>query len=230
MTTIASIATLAALVGEPTRAAMLLALMDGRALSAGELARAAGITPPTASGHLARLGDAGLIAATAQGRHRYYRLAGADIASMIESLLAVSNELRAADAARKPVSTGPADARLRHARRCYDHLAGEAAVALAEALQTRGWLAMNEDGGVLDARGVAALDEAGLALNQAAPVLCRPCLDWSERRAHLGGALGRKLYAAMTERGWLRPDRAGRAVTITPKGPAGLAAMLGLAL
>jgi ribosomal protein S19E (S16A) len=150
---------------------------------------------------------------------------------MIESLMALSSELRTAAESARPIRTGPADKKLRQARRCYDHLAGEAGVAIAEALQRRGWLQLDADGGLLSAEGRAALAAAGLPLDlPEGAILCRPCLDWSERRPHLGGALGRALYEAMAARGWLRQSPTGRAVDLTPNGRHGLDKALGLAL
>src|SRR6187399_304782 len=147
MTSIASLAGTAALIGDPARAAMLVALMDGRALTAGELAGVAGVTPPTASGHLGRMLDAGLLGLERQGRHRYYRIANTSVASLIESLMSVTGELSAAANSRKPVSTGPRDKALRRARLCYDHLAGEVAVGIAASMTARGHLDFGQEGG-----------------------------------------------------------------------------------
>jgi DNA-binding transcriptional ArsR family regulator len=138
MTTIDGLAATAALIGDPARAAMLAALMDGRALSAGELAEAAGITPQTASAHLAKLAEAGLLAVARQGRHRYHRLATPAVAALIEGLMEV------AAAAPRRVVTGPRDAALRLARTCYDHLAGRLGVAIADALAARGAIELAE--------------------------------------------------------------------------------------
>src|SRR4051812_5815180 len=136
MANIASLAQTASLVGDPARANMLIALMDGRALTASELARAAGVTPQTASGHLARLTGAGLLALERQGRHHYHRLASTEVARMLEGIMAVAETT--AGAGRRPVVVGPRDAALRAARTCYDHLAGRLGVALADALTGRG--------------------------------------------------------------------------------------------
>ena len=127
MTNVASLAGTAALIGDPARAAMLVTLMDGRALTATELAGAAGVTASTASGHLARMLEAGLLALERQGRHHYYRIAAPSVAGLIESLMSVTGELSAARRQCRPVRTGPSDRALRRARLCYDHLAGEVA-------------------------------------------------------------------------------------------------------
>lgn len=219
MSSISSLARTASLVGEPARAAMLVALMDGRALSAGELASAAGITPPTASGHLAGLLDAGLLAVERQGRHRYYRLASPAVGTMIEGLMSVGATI-AAD--RKPIVTGPRDEALRTARICYDHLAGTVAVAIADRMIERGHVDMSLDGAAVTASGLQFLHtlDIDLAANQRrkGAVFCRPCLDWSERRPHLAGAMGRALYQTLLSRHWLRRVSESRAVSITPPG------------
>ena len=132
MTNVASLAGIASLIGDPARAVILVTLMDGRALTAGELGTAAGVAPSTASGHLGRMLDAGLLALERQGRHRYYRIASPSVAGLVESLMSLSGELTAAAARGKPISTGPRDQALRRSRLCYDHLAGEVAVGIAD--------------------------------------------------------------------------------------------------
>src|SRR5205807_5536085 len=184
----ARFAEVASLAGDPARAAMLHALMDGRALTATELAHAASVTPQTASGHLARMATAGLLGLEKQGRHHYYRLASPAVAQMIESIMQVASVADAAAA--RPVVVGPRDAALRTARTCYDHLAGRLGVALADALGEGGRIELSTDGGLVTDAGVAFFDRIGIdvgALNERqgrrpARVLCRPCLDWSERR------------------------------------------------
>ncbi|MGG5820966.1 ArsR/SmtB family transcription factor [Falsiroseomonas sp. HW251] len=223
MTTNALAAT-AALIGDPARAAMLAALLDGRALSAGELAAAAGITPQTASAHLARLSAAGLVSVARQGRHRYHRLASPVVAGLIEGLLELS-------AAPRPVATGPRDAALRRARTCYDHLAGRLGVAIADALVAGGRIELGEEGGAVTEAGAAWLAGFGIALDPAPArgrVWCRPCLDWSERRPHLAGRLGAALCARCFELGWVRRKATGRALEITPAGWLGLRERLGI--
>jgi DNA-binding transcriptional ArsR family regulator len=219
-----NIAAIAALLGDPGRANMLTALIDGRALTASELALAAGVAAPTASGHLARLSQAGLLSVERQGRHRYFRLSGHDVAEVIEALMGLAQRTGAVRA-----RTGPRDEALRAARVCYDHLAGERAVAAAEALQARGLVFLAPDVG-LSAEGRAfftglGLDVAGLA--RARRPLCRACLDWSERKAHLAGALGAALFENVLAAGWARRAE-GRVVTFTPAGAAAFDRAFGL--
>jgi DNA-binding transcriptional ArsR family regulator len=202
---------------------MLHALMDGRALTASELARVAGITPQTASGHLARLAVAGLLAVEKQGRHRYHRLASPAVAQMMESIMQVAS---GRDTTRSRLVVGPRDAALRKARTCYDHLAGRLGVALAEALVEGGRVELASDGGMVTDAGIAFFGRIGIELDalttrsggRSARVLCRPCLDWSERRLHLAGAIGATLCAHCFGRGWIRRNNGTRAVTITPEG------------
>ena len=217
MTSQARFAEVAALVGDPARASMLHGLLDGRALTASELARIAGITPQTASGHLARLTEAGLMTMVKQGRHRYHRLASSEVADMMESIMRVAVDT--APPMRK-VRIGPKDAALRAARTCYDHLAGTLAVALADAMIERGLVEFGDDAGMVTERGIAFITELGFDDPSAASkrVFCKPCLDWSERRPHLAGRVGSALRHHSFERGWIRRIDDGRALTITPRG------------
>ena len=211
-----NIARVAALVGDPARAEMLTALLAGRALTATELAGLAGVTRQTASAHLARLVDAGLLAVEAQGRHRYFRLAGGDVAHLLESLMGVAFRTGAVR-----LVTGPREPALRKARVCYDHLAGELAVIVYDGLHARGVLASDGDGAASSRRGGAAwfasfgIDPAREATRHRA--FCRPCLDWGERRHHLGGALGAALLKRLCELGWARRAKDSRVVTFTPR-------------
>lgn len=236
MTNVASLAGTAALIGDPARAAMLVTLMDGRALTAGELAGAAGVTPSTASGHLGRMLESGLLMLEQQGRHRYYRIASAPVAGLIESLMSVTDELSAAASRCKPVSTGPRDRALRCARLCYDHLAGEVAVAIAASMIARGQLNFGQDGGMLTEEGRCLLASLGAHFDHGAPApsrrttFCRPCLDWSERRPHIAGLVGRALYAALLREGWVGAPVHGRAVTITRLGQQNLERHFGVRL
>jgi len=213
MTSAASLSRTAALLGDPAGAAMLVTLMDGRALTAGELAGAAGVTPSTVSGHLGRMLEAGLLDLERQGRHRYYRIANPSVARLIESLMSVIDELSAAVSRYKPVRTGPRDKALRRARLCYDHLAGEVAVGIAVSMSARGQVYFGQDGGMLTDEGTALLATLGVNLHATSSVrpdraaFCRPCLDWSERRPHIGGLVGRELYMALV--GSARRLRAG---------------------
>lgn len=235
MTNIISLAAMASLMGEPARAAMLVTLMDGRALTAGELANVAGVTPPTASGHLGRMLDSGLLALERQGRHRYYRLAGTAVAELIERMLSLSGELEPA-CSRRPVRTGPSDRALRRARLCYDHLAGEVAVAITNCMISRGELTFGPDGGALTEHGRVFLTGLGVELDPGAAVLprgvafCRPCLDWSERRPHVAGLVGRAMYKSFVRLGWMRRPEAGRTILITPPGVLALSGHFGIAL
>ena len=157
MTNQARFAEVAALVGDPARAGMMHALLDGRALTASELSSAAGVTPQTASGHLGRLTEAGLITMIKSGRHRYHRLASPEVGDMMESIMRVAS---LGDTPNRPVRTGPKDTALRVARTCYDHLAGTLAVALADAMIERGLVEITEDAGVVTERGLAFIDVA----------------------------------------------------------------------
>lgn len=209
-----SIAALAALVGDPARANMLTALMDGRALTVSELAGAAGVALPTASGHLAKLDAAGLIVAERQGRHRYHRLSGHDVAEVLEGLMGLAQRTGATR-----VRTGPRDAALRTARVCYDHLAGERGVALMRGLEARGWIegATAPRVTATGRNGLTALGIDVAGLERGRRPMCRCCLDWSERRSHLGGALGAAVLAHVLGQRWARREEA-RVVAFTPAG------------
>lgn len=219
-----SIAGVAALLGDPARANMLTALMDGRALTVSELARAAGVALPTASGHLSKLDGAGLVTAEKQGRHRYYRLSDPDVAVVLEGLMGLAQRTGAVR-----VRTGPKDDALRAARVCYDHLAGERGVALMLGLTGRAWLTEGADPAVTpagrDAFAGLGIDIDGLAAGRR-PV-CRTCLDWSERRSHLGGALGAAILETVLGRGWARRGDE-RVIAFTPQGGRAFDAAFGL--
>ncbi len=222
MATSNRIAEVAAAVGEPARAAMLAALMDGRALTATELAEVAAITPQTASGHLARLATAGLIVAEKQGRHRYHRLASAEVARMIESVMLVAGGIALS---RPPRRVGPKDAALRHARTCYDHLAGHLGVSIADALRASGAVEIAGDAAALTETGRARMQALGILapdrdMRSTRPV-CRACLDWSERRPHLAGVLGAAICTHALDHGWIRRRAGTRALEITPAGRIG---------
>jgi DNA-binding transcriptional ArsR family regulator len=216
----AMFAQVAALAGDPARAGMLHALMDGRALTASELAHVAGIAPQTASGHLARMTAVGLLAVEKQGRHRYHRLAAPGVAHMLESIMQVASDL---EPSQKRLVVGPRDVALRTARTCYDHLAGRLGVALADALVAAGHAELAIDGGIVTATGMEFLGRIGIDviarhLKKSGRVLCRPCLDWSERRPHLAGVVGATICAHSFDKGWIRRIEGTRAVAITPKG------------
>ncbi|HVJ41133.1 MAG TPA: helix-turn-helix transcriptional regulator [Dongiaceae bacterium] len=215
-----NIAEIAALVGDPARANMLMALMDGRALTAGELAYVGGIVASTASGHLAKLLDANLIGVLQQGRHRYYRLASPLVGSMLESLMAVA----AIEGPKRYRPSSCRDAALREARTCYNHLAGRLGVAIADAMLSREQLDMSGEAGLLTAAGRALLQDMGVVLSEASTshrIFCKPCLDWSERRLHIGGSLGVAIADRCFGLGWIERQRDSRALRITAKGQAG---------
>ncbi len=218
----ADVAAIAGAMGHPARASMLTALLGGRALPAGELARAAGVSPQTASVHLARLADAGLVVVIRHGRHRYHELAGHEVAEVLEGLAAL--------APRRPVRTlreagrGAAE---RAGRSCYDHLAGELGVALTERLCVLGAL---ETGslGLADPAAFAALGVDPDRLEPSRRPVTRSCLDWTERRPHLAGALGAAVLARALEERWLVRRPHGRAVAVTPAGAVALRERVGL--
>jgi DNA-binding transcriptional ArsR family regulator len=215
-------AAVAALLGDPARANILNALMDGRALTAKELAFAAHVSPQTASGHLARLTDAALLAAEKQGRHRYFRLASPLVGQMLEAVMAVAGPEPATQTSWRG---GEA---LRTARTCYDHLAGRLGVALADSLIHQGHLLLSADGGELTPTGHDLMERFGAAAPAGKRVFCRPCLDWSERRPHLAGGLGAALAIRCLDLAWIRRQRDSRAVTITETGRQGFAATFGI--
>lgn len=226
MLSISGLAEIGALVGEPARTAMLVSLLDGRALTAGELASAAGVTPQTASGHLGRMLEAGLLAIERQGRHRYYRLASPAVGAMLESMMVAATP--------PPIRTGPRDAAMRQARICYDHLAGQVAVGIADAMAACGQIELSTDGAALTQTGLHLLNIIGVELppgsEKSSHHFCRPCLDWSERRHHIAGAVGAALYRAFLGNGWIRRVEASRTVRVTPPGHAALHRHFGLRL
>lgn len=194
------ISRIAALIGDPARANILTALMSGKALTATELASEAGVGLPTASSHLAKLEDGGLIRAQKQGRHKYFKLADAQVARVLEALMGL-----AANGGHLRSRTGPRDAGLRAARVCYNHLAGEAGTQLFDSLVARGFLRLSEGGLTLTDTGSGFAASLGLGpdrLSAKRAPLCRECLDWSERRSHLAGVLGRAIFERMQELGW----------------------------
>ena len=213
------VARTASLMGEPARTAMLLALMDGRALTASELALAAGVTAATASRHLALLQEAGLLAMEKQGRHRYHRLASVEVATLIESLMQVSTPVAAT------VRTGPRDVALRTARICYDHLAGRLGLAVADHLVDVSAVTLLDNARVLPGDGLPdALRRLGITdgvdrlPGRPSRPVCLPCLDWSERRPHVAGRLGALICGHCLERGWLQRKPGSRALQISGAG------------
>jgi DNA-binding transcriptional ArsR family regulator len=225
----ADIAPVAALLADPARAAMLGALLSGPALAAGELSQVAGVSPATASAHLGRLLDGGLVTVTKQGRHRYYRLAGHEVATVLEAISEISpvKPVRSLRQSREAVA-------LAHARTCYDHLAGRAGVELLDALLRSGALAGGGTGPAaaydVTGDGTRLLDEFGVnvaELRRSRRRFAGACLDWTQRRPHLNGALGAAITTRLRQLGWIQNGRSRRAITVTEPGREGLAATFG---
>lgn len=228
MTADVRIAEVAALVGDPARANILAALMGGQALTASELVRAAGVSPQTTSGHLGKLADGRLIACIKQGRHRYYRIATPRVAEMLEGIMAV-----VADSPPRHRPPSKLDEAMRNARTCYDHFAGKLGVGITDALCALGHVTLSDEGGELSESGVAFFEKFGVDLAAASSrrrIFCRPCLDWTERRPHLGGTVGAVLAQRCFDLKWLQRMRDGRALIVTPTGRRGLSDTFGVSL
>lgn len=210
------IALIAALIGDPARANMLTALMGGMALTATELAAESGVTKQTASSHLSKLESGGLLRIRKQGRHRYYQLSGDDIAALLESLMGVA--VRTGHVRHRP---GPKDPALRQARVCYDHLAGDMGIRMYESLLANGLLFEHEGEPVLTPVGRHFMEKLGLPVeemeNGRRPV-CKACLDWSERKTHLAGALGASLLDHFIKRHWVKRPASSREIHFTRQG------------
>lgn len=222
-----ALAALASLLADETRAAMCLALLDGRAWTAGELARYAGVAPSTASEHLGRLVAGGLLAEERQGRHRYVRLADARTAQLVEDLAAHAGPPPAAPRTLAQAGAGSAMAR---ARTCYDHLAGRLGILVADAMTGRGLL-REAPGFTLTDEGVEWFTGLGVDLAAARTgrrPLTRPCLDWTERRPHLAGVAGAALCAHALASGWCVRIGSGRALKLTARGREALRIHLGI--
>ena len=208
-------AEIAALVGDPARANMLTTLFDGRALTATELAFAAGVTPQTTSGHLAKMMQANLLSVVKQGRHRYYRLATPQVAQMLESIMAV--------ASMSPSRYRPRTARedaLRRARTCYDDF-----------LRDNGHVILSDDGGEVTDTGMSFLKTLGADVSKPSRrPFCRHCLDWTERRPHLSGVVGASIASRCLDLDWVKRGRDPRSLMITPKGQTGLHQAFGLTI
>lgn len=210
------IAIVASLMGDPARANMVLALMSGQALSAADLAREGGITPSTATGHLNKLVSAGLLSVRQQGRHRYFQFAERDVAQAVEALIAV-----AARAGHLRTRPGPKDEAMRHARSCYDHLAGRMAVALFGHWLATGVLCWRKGAVHLTRKGREFLIRRGVemgALESVKRPLCRSCMDWSERRHHLAGTLGAEILSHAVTQGWAMREPRLRTVSFSKRG------------
>lgn len=227
MSTFSNVSKTAFLIADSSRAAMLMALIDGRALPAGELARASGVTAQTASAHLAKLLDGGLISVETEGRHRYFRLADGHVAQTLEHLAAIGPIAKA-----RPMALSPRHRQLAFCRCCYDHLAGQVGVAMARAMQDRDYIRRADDKQfIVTAAGARWLGSIGLDIATVAPSrrgLARQCLDWTERTHHLAGPLGTRLMATLCEQGWLRRSDSTRAIAVTPKGWLGFQRSLGI--
>jgi len=232
MVTVNALSEVAALMGDPARAAMLQLLMDGRAHTASELALTAGVTAQTASGHLARMIGANLLAARAQGRNRFYRLASGEVAHAMESLMALAGE-RAQPASK--TAAWRRDPDLRFCRTCYDHLAGQVGIAVTDSLTQHGHL---EPRGARDWKltpsGELFCQRLGIDLAGAraahARYFARQCLDWSERRPHISGALGSAIADTFFKKGWAERLRRGRTVRLTDSGRRALSSHFGTSL
>lgn len=211
-----NIARTAALIGDLARASMLTALMSGKALTATELAAEAGITLQTASSHLRKLEEGGLLQVRKQGRHKYFALASEEVASVLEALMGIT-----AGTDQLKSRTGPADTALRHSRVCYNHLAGDAGIQLYDSLLTHGYLLQQDDHLILTDSGYDFAVEFGIdieGLKAARAVLCRECLDWSERRSHLAGSLGRAFLNRFEVLRWAKRVDNSRIIKFSRKG------------
>ncbi|NWB96803.1 helix-turn-helix transcriptional regulator [Pseudomonas gingeri] len=219
-----SLAAVAGAIADPARSRMLCSLLDGHARTATELAAVADIGASTASGHFLRLREQGLVEMLVQGRHRYYRLANPQVAQALEALLSLTDRRVTAFQPSTPSA-------LKQARTCYDHIAGEIAVKLHDALLQASWIEEQGKDYVLTEKGSAALSRLGIdidTLSRQRRRLAYPCMDWSERSPHIGGALGAALLELLLKRGWVSRHLDSRALTLTPKGTKSLATAFGL--
>lgn len=210
------IAKTAAMMGDPARGNMLMALMSGMSLTSNELAREAGVTPSTASGHLSQLEACGLVNSRRQGRCRYFNLADADVAHAVEALVTI-----AARAGHLRTRPGPKNDSMREARTCYDHLAGRVAVQLFEHWLSLGILQWQADEARLGATAAEFLGSIGLDMSQLESQrrpLCRTCIDWSERRNHLGGSVGAAIFSKLIDSGWACPADGARTIKFSRHG------------
>jgi DNA-binding transcriptional ArsR family regulator len=229
MVAAANMVEVAALIGDTARATMLAALMGGQSLTASELAFLAHVSRPTASEHLAKLTRARLILPTRQGRFSYYRIASPLVAAMLESMKLVA-------ALELPPRYQPRsiqDARMRFARTCYDHLAGQVAVALTDALVANEYVILSDEGGEVTDAGAKLLGEFGAILRRplrSKRIFCKPCLDWSERRNHIAGHVGAEICRRCLDLGWFKRPRDTRALELTVTGQAGLFECFGVDL
>ena len=227
MTTLSHLSAVASLIADQTRVAMLVTLMDGRAHPAGDLAQAAGVTPQTASAHLGKLLDGGLVLVEVRGRHRYYRISGDRVATAIEQLAALGPIENT-----HGVSVSRDRRQLRFCRRCYDHMAGQLGVLVTDEMQRRGYLVPGaDDQFVVSDDGHAWFACFGINVAAIRPTrrgLARQCLDWTERRHHLAGPLGVRFLATLCENGWMQRSGTSRAIVVTSLGWSGLEDALGI--
>jgi DNA-binding transcriptional ArsR family regulator len=222
------ISKVAALMGDPARSNMLLSLMDGRALTASELAATSNVTKQTASSHLSRMVDGGLLSKEVQGRHRYFRLSNGDVAQAIEALLNVAES-----GVGKRTRTGPKDPALRKSRICYDHLAGEMGVSMYERMTRNGWIQTTDDSLSVTPSGWEALREIGICsddLPKTRRPQCKTCLDWSMRRHHLAGQVGAEVLTRFFDRGWAKRRTGTRIIEFSKRGEVALDAWLNSAV
>ena len=216
------VAAIAGLIGDRTRATILMGLMEGRSVTASELARAASVTKQTASAHLSKLVDARLVAVANAGRHRYFRIADHHVAGVIESLVGLAHRLGAT-----PIETGPSDPAMRKARVCYDHLAGDLGVLVFDSLSQQGYLRTGGAAPALTDKGERFCGDMGIdmaALEDGRRPVCLACLDWSVRRHHLAGALGAAILNRIYALGWARRQRGSRVVSFSAPGEQSLRA------
>lgn len=209
-----SLAEVAGAIADPARSRMLCSLLDGRARTATELAAVADVTASMASNHFSRLREHGLVEQLVQGRHRYYRLANSRVARALESLLSITDQ-------RATPFQPSTPAALRHARTCYDHCAGEVAVKLHDVLLQSNWIEVQGRDYTLTEKGVERLVKLGIdvqIMHGQRRRLAYPCMDWSERAPHIGGALGAAILELMLKRGWVTRQLDSRALNVTSKG------------
>lgn len=228
MSTALDMAEVAALIGDVARANILATLLDGRASTALELALAANVTPQTASAHLAKLVEGSLLIVDRQGRHRYFRLASPQVARTLETIMELATVTSPRH--RRPLRMA---SDMRRARTCYDHIAGEIGVAITDALLARGAVVLEGEAGEVTPEGHAFFTAQGIDLTspgRSKRIFCRPCIDWSERRPHLGGRVGAAICTACLDRGWLARRRDSRTLTVTPEGTKALPAVFGAGL
>jgi DNA-binding transcriptional ArsR family regulator len=223
MVSTAAVAEIGSLLGDPARVNMMIALLDGRAWTARELADAAGVSPQTASSHLGKLISAELVKLDRQGRHHYHRLASSEVARLLEQM-----HLAGAAARRSQIS-GPKDLQMRELRSCYDHLAGRIAVELSSRIIEEG----NSETGAahLSQEGVSLLERIGIDLDQLRSgrrAVCKVCVDWSERRPHVAGAVGAAILGRLKTLGWVKARPTGRALILTAAGERGVSEVFGI--